>query len=168
MSNHADIQSQMTVAGKPSPEHVISIPLDIEENETPENNNSTQNYDELLFSTKTLSSENEDTNDYYIIDSPSVTTQAYNEVSPMHNYARDSINPEDSENGWEKIEIDQEPNYGSFLDTPGLNLNTDSCNPEDFFNNLFDERMLTILADATNDYAFEKIWSVLGNRDPFQ
>ena len=58
--------------------------------------------------------------------------------------------------------------YGPFLDTPRLNLNTDSCNPEDFFNNIFDERMLTILADATNDYAHGKICSVLGNIDPFQ
>ena len=174
MSDHVDIQPQMTVAPIPSPEHVILIPLDIEENETSERTNSTQNYDELPFSTKTLSSDNEDTNDYYIIDSPSVTPQddwyneVYNEVSPIHNYARDSINPEDSENGWEKIEINQEPDYGPFLDTPGLNLNTDSCNSEDFFNNLFDERMFTIIADATNDYAHGKIHSVLGERDPFQ
>ena len=57
----------------PYPEHVISIPLDIEEIETSERNNSTQNHDELPFSTETQSSENEDSNDYYIIDSSSVT-----------------------------------------------------------------------------------------------
>ena len=173
MSDHVDIQPQMTLTPKLPPEHVISIPLDIEENETTERNNSTQNHDELPFSTETLSSDNEDTNDYYIIDSPSVAPQddqynevdLYNEVSPIHNYVRDSINLEDSENGWEKLEINQEPDYRPFLDTPGLNLNTDSHNPEDFFNNLFDERMFTIIADATNDYAHRKICSVLGERN---
>ena len=155
MSDHVDIQPQTTVTPIPFPVHVISIPLDIEENETSERNNSTQNHDELPFSTETLSSDNEDTNDYYIIDSPSVAPQddryneVYNEVSPVHNYARDSINPED-------------------LDTPGLNMNTDSHNPEDFFNNLFDERIFTIIADAINDYTHRKICSVLGKRDPFQ
>ena len=163
MSEHVDIQPQMTVTPIPSPEHVI---FNSSWHRRKWNIWKKINHDELPFSTETLSSENEDTNDYYIIDSPSVTPQdyRYNEVSPIHNYARDSINPEDSENGWEKIEIDQEP----FLDTPGLSLNTDSHNPEDFFNNLFDETMFTIIADATNDYAHGKIRSVLGERDPFQ
>ena len=57
MSDHVDIQPQTTVTPIPSPEHVISVPLDIEENETSERNNSTQNHDELPFSTETLSRE---------------------------------------------------------------------------------------------------------------
>ena len=47
MSDHVHIQPQMTVAHISCPEPVISIPLDIEQNETSEKNNSTQNHDEL-------------------------------------------------------------------------------------------------------------------------
>ena len=47
-------------------------------------------------------------------------------------------------------------------------MNTVSCNPEDFFNNLFDDRMYTILTEETNKYARQQIMKVMGNRDPLQ
>ena len=90
------------------------------------------------------------------------------DITPIHNYSRDTINAEDVENWSEKIENDEEPDHRPFLDTCELNLDNDSCNPEDFFNNLFDERMFTIMADATNQYAQQKICSILRNRDTFQ
>ena len=34
------------------------------------------------------------------------------------------------------------PYHGSFADTESLNFNTDSHEPDDFSNNLFDERMI--------------------------
>ena len=47
-------------------------------------------------------------------------------------------------------------------------MNTVSHNPKDFFSNLFDDRMYTILAEETNKYARQQIMKELGNRDPFQ
>ena len=75
---------------------------------------------------------------------------------------------EDIDNSWEKLDIDEVPDQGPFKETPGLNLDTESRKPEDFFNNFFDDRMFTIIADATNDYAYKKIRSLLEDRDAFQ
>ena len=75
---------------------------------------------------------------------------------------------EDIDNGWEKLDIDEVPDQGLFIGTPGLNLDTESRKPENFFNNFFDDRMFTIIADATNDYAHMKIRSLLEDRDAFQ
>ena len=43
------------------------------------------------------------------------------------------------------------------MDTPGLNLDTDSHEPEVFFNQLFDDHMFTIIAEETNNYARQQI-----------
>ena len=55
-----------------------------------------------------------------------------------------------------------------FIGAEGVNINTTLCNPEDFFNNLFDDRMYTILTKETNKYARQQIMKVIGNRDSFQ
>ena len=68
---------------------------------------------------------------------------------------------EDIDNGWEKQDINEVPDQGPFIGTPGLNLDTEIRKPEDFFNNFFDDRMFTIIGDATNDYAHKKIRSLL-------
>ena len=47
-------------------------------------------------------------------------------------------------------------------------MNTTSHNPEDFFNNLFDDRMYTIIIEETNNYARQQIMKVMENRDPVQ
>ena len=74
---------------------------------------------------------------------------------------------EDIDNGWEKPDIDELPDQGPFLGTPRFNLDTESRKLEDFFNNFFDDRMFTIIANATNDYANKKIRSLLEDRDAF-
>ena len=75
---------------------------------------------------------------------------------------------EDIDNGWLKVENNQVPDHCHFIGNEGLNMNTTSRNPEDFFNNLFDARMYTIMAEETNKYARQQIQKVMGSRDPFQ
>ena len=43
-----------------------------------------------------------------------------------------------------------------------------SREPEDFFNDLFEERMFTIMADETNNYAHRKIRELMAGRDHLQ
>ena len=86
----------------------------------------------------------------------------------MQCHNRDGILEGDIDNGWEKPDIDELPDQGPFIGTPGLNLDTESRKPEDFFNYFFDDRMFTIIADATNDYTHKKIRSLLKDRDAFQ
>ena len=112
MHNHDNIQhtkNQTESKQIPSPQHVVTIPLDIEDNISLDDNNFTTN-----------------------------------------------------------SEQDDKPDYGPFMATSGINLDIDSHNPENFINNIFDNRMFTIIADATNEYAQRKIRSILGNRDHFQ
>ena len=71
-------------------------------------------------------------------------------------------------NGWKKVEHDEVPNHGSFTDFDGLNFSTESHNPEDFFNQLFDKSMYTRMPQETNSYAHDKIRKVLQGRDPFE
>ena len=87
---------------------------------------------------------------------------------PIINYDRDIELQEDIDDGWEKILNDQVPDYCHFIGHQGLNMGTISRNPEDFFNELFDERMYTIIAEETNNYARQQIMKAMGDRDPFQ
>ena len=111
-----------------------------------------------------------DTIDYYEVEpapAPPPHTRRPGET-PIQCYDRDVILEGDIENGWERLEIDEIPDHGPFLVTPGLDLDTESRKPEDFFNNVFDDRMFTVIADATNNYAHKKIRSLLEDRDAFQ
>ena len=173
MHNHAKIEhseNQMESKQIPSPEHVVSIPFDIEDNISFDHNNFTRNSEEQnAFILANYSSDNDEINDYYITDtaSPPSLPNEY-ETTQIQNYSRDTIIQEDVCNGWEKVDQDDKPDYGPFMATCGIKFDTDSCNPEDFFNNLFDNRIFTIIADTTNQYAHGKIRSILGNRDHFQ
>ena len=70
MYDHDNIQLLTNPGPLSSPEHVISIPLDIEDNDTSPEINITRNFEQqILFQNN--SSDNEDRNDYYIIDTPS-------------------------------------------------------------------------------------------------
>ena len=72
------------------------------------------------------------------------------------------------ENGWHRISRDVPPNNPQFTDTPGLNFETNSCEPEVFFNQLFDHQMFTIMAEGTNNYACQQIGRIMGGRDQIQ
>ena len=87
---------------------------------------------------------------------------------PIVNYQRDIDLQEDIDNGWKRVDNNQVPDYCHFIGNEGLNMNTTSRNPEDFFNNLFDDRMYTIIAEETNNYAWQQKMKVMANRDPFE
>ena len=79
MHNHDNIQhteNQTNSKQIPSPEHVVSIPLDTEDNISFNDNNFTTNSEQQ--NTLTLdnySCDNNDINNYYIIDTPSPPSQ---------------------------------------------------------------------------------------------
>ena len=65
---------------------------------------------------------------------------------------------------WNHEIIDSGPQSGPFLGHAQTNINDPDGNPEVFFNGLFDEKMWTILCEATNTYARSKCQSRGGNR----
>ena len=101
----------------------------------------------------TLSSDIEDTNDYYEVQTELPNTDSNVQFTPIVNYPRDEILDCDIEQGWKKIQPDIIPDHCPFTGTQGINMSTDSRLPEDFFNDIFDDRMFTIMAEETNNYA---------------
>ena len=101
----------------------------------------------------TLSSDVEDTDDYYEVQTELPNTDTNVQFTPIVNYPRDQILECDIEQGWEKIQPDIIPDHCPFTGTQGINMSTDSHLPEDFFNDIFDDRMFTIMAEETNNYA---------------
>ena len=164
---------------QPTEEFVLSIPIDIEPQVI--NNEETvflheqevnPNPDEIEFPPEYLTNvedcvSNSDDDGDYIIQTENIQKPQHLEY-PIRNHSRDIPLQQDTDNGWIRIDNDQIPDQCQFTGNPGLNMNTTSQNPEDFFNNLFDERMYTILAEETNNYARQKIRKVMENRDPFQ
>ena len=116
----------------------------------------------------TLSSDVEDTNDYYEVQTELPNTDSNVQFTQIVNYPRDEILDCDIEQGWEKIQPDIIPDHCPFTGTQGINMSTDSCLPEDFFNDIFDDRMFTIMAKETNNYARKKIREIMQSRDHFQ
>ena len=57
---------------------------------------------------------------------------------------------------WNHEMIDSGPQSGPFLGHAQTNINDPDGNPEVFFKGLFDERMWTILCEATNTYTRSK------------
>ena len=60
------------------------------------------------------------------------------------------------------------PDYGSFTGIQGINMSTSKREPENFFNDIFKDRMFTIMAEETNNYAHRKIHKVMEGRDHVQ
>ena len=109
--------------------------------------------------------------DYYIIEDyrPSPPPENNNLLgTQIVNCQGDAELEEDVENGWHRITNDLPPDNPQFTDILGLNFDTQSCEPEIFFNQLFDQRMLTIIADKTNNYARQQIAKIMGGRDEIQ
>ena len=112
--------------------------------------------------------DNEDDNDYYQIEMHTTNSQNDDDFTPITNYLRDEIIDSDLQEGWEKIEPDIIPDHCSFTDSEGINMSTNSCEPEDFFNDIFEDRMFTIMAEETNNYACQKIREIMQEHDHFQ
>ena len=107
-------------------------------------------------------------NDYYEVQSELPNTDSNVQFTPIVNYPRDEILDCDIEQGWKKIQPDIIPDHCPFTGTQGINMSTDSRLPEDFFNDIFDDRMFTIMAEETNNYAQKKIREIMQGRDHFQ
>ena len=113
-------------------------------------------------------SENEDENEYYEVETEPTPPDITELCTPITNYSRDQINEFDVATGWEKIEPDSIPNHGPFTGIQGINMSGHSRELEDFFNDLFEDRMFTIMAEETNNYACRKIHEVMAGRDHVQ
>ena len=98
------------------------------------------------------SSDNDNEEDDYIIETENNQTPDAIQYQIV-NYERDVDLQEDIDNGWIRVENDQLPDPCHFIGNEGLNMNMISHNPEDFFNNLFDDRVYAILTEETNKYA---------------
>ena len=170
-------------------ELVVSIPIDFEF-ENPENENFgiqpntflpqkpetvNQNPEEIEFPPEYFrngqddptNSDNDDQEDDYLIETENNQTP-YPIEYLIVNCERDIDLQEDINNGMIRVENDKVPDHCHFIGHEGLNMNTTSHNLEDFFNNLFNDRMYTILAEETNKYARQQIMKVMSNRDHFQ
>ena len=110
----------------------------------------------------------EDHHEYYEVEIEPTPPDITDLCTPITNFSRDEVNEVDVVNGWEKIEPDIIPDYGPFTGIQGINMEGNSREPEDFFNNLFEERMFTIMADETNSYARIKIRKLMAGRDHAQ
>lgn len=110
----------------------------------------------------------EDQHEYYEVEIEPTPPDITDLYTPITNFSRDEVNEVDVANGWEKIEPDITPDYGPFTGIQGINLEGNSREPEDFFNNLFEERMFTIMAEETNNYARRKIREIMAGRDHAQ
>ena len=74
----------------------------------------------------------------------------------MVNFANDVEREEDYEIGWDWIEEDTGPLIRPYTGFRQCLLDPLKNKPEDFFNELFDARMYTIMAKETNKYAHRR------------
>ena len=173
-------------------EHVVTISLDTEFTPEPNQHESTNPDEEnivisqnenttlpLLLSTTDIapspqqypSNNNihllDETDPYYIIEDNPPASLTTNQPIQQTNIEI-CENDKDIQNGWHKITHDRPQCNPPFADTPGLNFDTPSREPEAFFNELFDQRMFTILAEETNKYARQQISRILDGRDQIE
>ena len=108
--------------------------------------------------------------DYYIVEynPPRSPPNMHLQTMQIVNCQGDTQLQEDLENGWLRITHDVPPSNPQFTDTPGLNFETNSWEPEVFFDQLFDNRMFTIMAEETNNYVHQQITRIMGGRDQIQ
>ena len=107
---------------------------------------------------------------YYIVeyDHPCSPPTIQLQTMQIVNCEGDTELEEDLDNGWHRITHDVPANNPQFTDTLGLNFETNSHEPEVFFNQLFDNRMFTVMAEETNNYACQQITRIMGGRDQIQ
>ena len=108
--------------------------------------------------------------DYHIVeyDRPHSPPTIQFQTTQIVNGEGDTELQEDLDNRWHRITHDVPPNNPQFTDTLGLYFETNSRKPEVFFNQLFDNRMFTIIAEETNNYARQQIKRIMGSRDQIQ
>ena len=117
-------------------------------------------------------SESSDNNDYYELSTDSededLPTYPINNLNMTVVEGTETndilIDIDDVADDWTNEIIDSGPSYGPFMSSRYTNIDNPQKKPEVFFQSLFDERMWTILADATNVYARSKTVTRHGNR----
>ena len=107
---------------------------------------------------KVLTDSEEDDLPTYSINNLQMTEVEGNEANHL------LIEVEDTISDWTNEIIDSGPSYGPFLSSRYTNIQNPSRKPEVFFQSLFDERMWTIIVDATNVYAKSKRATQHGDR----
>ena len=90
------------------------------------------------------------------------------EFNPITNYSQDIELEEYVLIGWKTVQNNEVPDHGPFTDIEGLNFSIESHKPKDFVNQLFEESMFTVMAQATNVYAHDKIRKFLQGKDQFE
>ena len=90
-----------------------------------------------------------------------IDTDSDEEELPMYPITNDQ---DDIVSDWNHEILDSGPQLGPFLGHTETNINDPDGKPEVFFNGIFDDRMWTILSEATNTYARSKCQSCGGNR----
>ena len=75
----------------------------------------------------------------------------------MANYSGDVNVPANEVNIWKRLPVDTGPSLEPCLSTSSLLINAASCEPEEFLNSLFDERMETTNTEQTNIYPRSKM-----------
>ena len=78
---------------------------------------------------------------------------------PLHNFPGDREYEDDKASGWKKMDTDDSEGIPPlpFMSRSYLTMPTHGRNPEDFFNAFFEDTMWELIADATNDYASQRI-----------
>lgn len=85
-------------------------------------------------------------------------TEVHGEQVPINNYQGDTVIPEDVRMGWERIHDDAGPtDIHSFTGSSRHYLNCTNYTPGEIFDELFEEKMWTILSENTNKYVHAKI-----------
>ena len=74
------------------------------------------------------------------------------------------IEQDDELCNWKHEMLDSGPSTGPFQSTSYTNVENPDKKPEVYFNSLFDERMWTVISEATNVYARSKCVTPTGNR----
>ena len=134
----------------------IDIPvLSLSDNEQQIDSNETNN--------SQIDSEMSNESDHYKVTIDEQETVDNLPIYPIDNLHFD-VNEKDTLEGWIQEDIDSGSCCGPFLSSPSTIIDLTDPVPELFFNQLFDDRMWTIILDATNTYARSKANTLEGNR----
>ena len=96
---------------------------------------------------------------------------APSEYVPCVNYPNDKVYPEDEKNGWVRLEQDTgPPNIYRFEGSCQNYMDLNEFTPGTAFDELFEDRMWTILSENTNKYVHAKLRQSKdkGHKDPIE
>ena len=110
-----------------------------------------------------VSNDSDNDSDHY-----KVTIDEQETVDNVPNYPIDNVhfdvNEKDTLEGWIHEDRDSRSSCGPFLMSPSTIIDLTDPVPKLFFNQLFDDKMWTIISNATNNYAQSKANTPEGNR----